>query len=157
MERLLTEVREPLFHHVMGIVREQATAEDVLQDSLYSICRKLPSLRDPRWFRAWCYRIATRNAVRRSKADRAWVAAGEESLAGLSAAEPDDTLDRDLMQTMLDAIDELPPASRLVVRMHYLDELSYSEIAEALEISAGTAKSRVAYGLSRLRLAASTR
>ena len=155
MERLLTAIREPLFHHIERIVREQATAEDVLQDTLYTICRKLPSLREPLWFRAWCYRIATRHAVRRSKAERFWTSAeGDETLAFISPNAEDDAVDSELATRMIDAIDDLPPASALVLRLHYVDELSYREIAEALEISPGTVKSRCAYGLSKLRLAA---
>ena len=38
-----------------------------------------------------------------------------------------------------------------MVRMHYLDEMTYVEIAEALELSVGTVKSRLAYGLALLR------
>jgi RNA polymerase sigma-70 factor (ECF subfamily) len=45
----------------------------------------------------------------------------------------------------------LPPASQVVLRMHYLDAMTYTEIAEALEISIGTVKSRLAYGLRALR------
>jgi DNA-directed RNA polymerase specialized sigma24 family protein len=37
--------------------------------------------------------------------------------------------------------------------MHYLDELTYPEIAEALEISVGTVKSRLACGLAAMRKA----
>ena len=156
MERLLTEIREPLFHHIERIVRENATAEDVLQDTLYTICRKLGSLREPLWFRAWCYRIATRQAIRRSRAERFWsVAEGDDALALMSVDGRED-VDAELGEQMMAAIDDLPPASALVLRLHYIDGLSYSEIAEALEIAPGTVKSRASYGLSKLRLAAAS-
>ena len=151
MERLLTAIREPLFHHIMGIVREHATAEDVLQDTLYTICRKVSSLRDPRWFRAWCYRIATRAAVRRSKAERFWLLADrDESLTGLASQDSVEHVDL-TPEEAISAIRALSPASQLVLRMHYVDGLSYREVAEALELSPGTVKSRVAYGLATLR------
>jgi RNA polymerase sigma factor (sigma-70 family) len=47
----------------------------------------------------------------------------------------------------------VPTLSRIVIQMHYLQELSQQEIAEALEIPLGTVKSRIAYGLSALRRA----
>jgi RNA polymerase sigma-70 factor (ECF subfamily) len=48
-------------------------------------------------------------------------------------------------------LESLPSSARAVVRMHYLDQLSLLEIAEALEIPVGTVKSRLAYGLRALR------
>jgi len=41
--------------------------------------------------------------------------------------------------------------------MHYLDGLTHFEIAEALELAGGTVKSRLAYGLARLRLELTSR
>ena len=48
-------------------------------------------------------------------------------------------------------VDELPPGSRAVIVLHYLEEMSLDEVAAVLEISPGTVKSRLAYGLARLR------
>jgi RNA polymerase sigma factor (sigma-70 family) len=52
---------------------------------------------------------------------------------------------------LLDWVDDLPPASRAVIVLHYLEEMSLQEVAAVLEILPGTAKSRLAYGLARLR------
>jgi RNA polymerase sigma-70 factor (ECF subfamily) len=52
---------------------------------------------------------------------------------------------------LLDWIDDLPPASRAVIALHYLEEMSLDEVAAVLEIPPGTVKSRLAYGLARLR------
>jgi DNA-directed RNA polymerase specialized sigma24 family protein len=41
--------------------------------------------------------------------------------------------------------------------MHYLDRLTHFEIAEALELAVGTVKSRLVYGLARLRLELASR
>jgi len=45
----------------------------------------------------------------------------------------------------------LSPASRAVIGLYYLHELSLEEVAAVLEIPVGTVKSRLAYGLSQLR------
>ena len=45
----------------------------------------------------------------------------------------------------------LPPASQFVIRLHYFEGFTHTKVAEALEISVGTVKSRLAYGLSSLR------
>jgi RNA polymerase sigma-70 factor (ECF subfamily) len=134
------------------LVDDRDIAEDVLQDTLYTIARRLPTLRDPQWFRAWAYRIATRHAVRRSRRETFWrTAERDETLAAIEATELPSRYDAEIHELLRTSISELPPASQLVVRMHYLDELSYAEIAEALEIPLGTVKSRIAYGIRSLR------
>jgi RNA polymerase sigma-70 factor (ECF subfamily) len=152
LDQLLRALQEPLFRHVHAIVADPHTAEDVLQEALLTVCRKLRTLRDPRWFRAWAYRIATRLAVRRSKREHRWSdALRDDALAALPAAEPEPRFDAELVAALPSALSAVSPASQLVLRMHYLDELTCPEIAEALEISVGTVKSRLAYGLAALR------
>jgi RNA polymerase sigma-70 factor (ECF subfamily) len=149
---VLGSIRDALFAHIVRLVDDRDIAEDVLQETLYTIARRLPTLRDPQWFRAWVYRIATRHAVRRSRREKFWIAAErEETLATVEATELTALYEAELHQLLRNSISELPPASQLIVRMHYLDELSYAEIAEALEIPLGTVKSRVAYGITSLR------
>lgn len=152
LDQLLRALQEPLYRHVHTIVADPHTAEDVLQEALLTVCRKLRTLRDPRWFRAWAYRIATRLAVRRAKREHRWTdTLRDDELATLPAAEPEPRFDPDLIAALPSALSSVSPASQLVLRMHYLDELTYPEIAEALEISVGTVKSRLAYGLAAMR------
>ncbi len=153
LDRVLRSVQEPLFHHIRLIVRDDALAEDVLQDALWLVARKLATLRDPRWFRPWAYRIATREAVRRSRAERAWRASlADDEVAGLAEPPVDEPVfSSELLAALPAHLDALSPASALVVRLHYLEQLTFVEIAEALEIPVGTVKSRLAYGLAALR------
>lgn len=116
------------------------------------IARKLPSLRDARWMRAWAYRIATREAVHRTRAEKRW----NEALRGddlnlLPAESQDEQFDGELLAQIRSRLDSLSPASQVVLRMHYLDGFTHVEIAEALEVAEGTVKSRLAYGLAALR------
>jgi RNA polymerase sigma-70 factor, ECF subfamily len=141
---------------VRAIVRDDEAAGDVLQDVLLTVCRKLPALRDPRWLRAWAYRIATRAAVRRSHQERRWADAlrgddATEAIDGAAEVGVEAPFDAELVAKVPVLLDALSPAARTVVRLHYLDELSLVEIAEALEVPLGTVKSRLAYGLVALR------
>lgn len=143
-------MQEPLFRHARAIVRDEDAARDVLQESLFAIARRLTSLRDPQWFRAWAYRITTREAVRRARADRRWEPVDDATMATLVH----DRADEEPAESPfipLHHLEQLSPAAQVVVRMHYVDDLTLSEIAEALEISIGTVKSRLAYGLAELR------
>ena len=154
LDALLASVQEPLFAHISLIVGDTDDALDVLQDVLLVIARKLPALREPRWFRAWAYRVATREAIRRHRAHKVWRDAvrGEELDALPEGASGDDKpFDAELIAAIPGHVAELPPASGLVIRMHYLDGLSYEEIAEALDLAVGTVKSRLSYGRDLLR------
>jgi RNA polymerase sigma-70 factor (ECF subfamily) len=150
---VLKETQDRLHAHVLSMVGDGDEALDILQGVLLIIARKLPALRDPRWFRAWSYRIATREAVRRHRRDRVWrEALRDDALEMLEAGPTDDPhLDPVMVEALLESVDALPPASRLVVRLHYLDGLSYVEVAEALEIPVGTVRSRLNYARDVLR------
>lgn len=149
---MLSTIQEPLFHHIRIIIGDDHEAEDALQEILFTISRKLSTLRDPLWFRAWAYRVATRDAIRHSKRARNEPFTLDATELDDLAAQPiEEIFDADLVAGMSNAVDALSPASQVVVRMHYFDGMSHTEIAEALEISAGTVKSRLAYGLTALR------
>jgi RNA polymerase sigma-70 factor (ECF subfamily) len=138
-----------LLRHITAITGDSDTAADVLQETLMTICRKLGSLRDPRWFRAWAYRIATRQARRRMKDASRWVSLDDQGSESALLEESDvSTIDAEFLEQ---SIGELSAASQVVIRMHYLDDLTIAEISEALELAPGTVKSRLSYGLSLLR------
>jgi RNA polymerase sigma-70 factor (ECF subfamily) len=61
---------------------------------------------------------------------------------------PTDAIDPSEIENLLEGLSE---ASLVVLRMRYVDDLSYAEIAEALDIPLGTVKSRIAYGIRVLR------
>ncbi|HWK89067.1 MAG TPA: sigma-70 family RNA polymerase sigma factor [Longimicrobium sp.] len=156
LDRLLQGVQQPLYEHLRALLRDPDAAQDALQDALVIVCRKLGWLRDPRWFRAWAYRIATREALRRARRERRWTEAvrGDEWAESLPAPEPEPpAVDPEWLARVPDLLAGLSPASEVVLRMHYLEGFPYAEIAEALEIPLGTVKSRLAYGLAALRRA----
>ncbi|HEY5722632.1 MAG TPA: RNA polymerase sigma factor [Allosphingosinicella sp.] len=151
LEALLRDHQQPLYRHVRTITGDPDLAFDVLQSVLLIVVRRLAGLRDPRWFRAWAYRIATREAVRaiRRRSRDLMLFDGATALDNV----PDTTPEADpmLVRACADRLGALPPAAEITLRLHYLEEMSLVEIAEALEIPLGTVKSRLAYGLVRLR------
>ena len=126
---------------------EPADAEDVLQDVLFTICRRLRTLNDVRLFRPWAHRIAVRaawKAINRRRRERQ----REEpiDLDALAAAVPDPP-GGDLNVLL----QRVSPASRVVLTLHYLDGLTLEATAAELGVAPGTVKSRLAYGLKQLR------
>ena len=152
LECLLKAVQEPLYRYIVGLVGNQSLAEDILQEVLLQIYQKLRWLRDAELFRPWCFRIATRQAFRRLKRERRWTDLhGPESLEGIEANEEATTAEPQLLASLPKMLDQVSPASRAVLALHYQNQLSLDEVAAVLGISLGTTKSRLSYGLSTLR------
>lgn len=152
LEQLLRALEQPLLDHVRTIVSDQDVADDVLQETLLRVSRKLGSLREPEWIRAWAYRIATREAVRAAREARDPRREAVDDWHDFPAEEAGAAaISEDLLDELPARLDELPPRAQLVLRMRYLEQLSQREIAEALEIPIGTVKSRINYGLGILR------
>ena len=153
LDLLLRDHQAPLYRHACAIIGDPDLALDALQASLLIIARRLGTVRDPRWFRAWAYRITTREslrAARRRGRDRS-LFDGEVPVETLGAAAAGEGDAAELPPLWAERLAELPPGAQIVLRLHYLEEMRLAEIAEALEMPLGTVKSRLAYGLARLR------
>ena len=72
LDSLFRAVQSPLYRYLLRLLSDPSLAEDVLQDVFLLIYRKLRWLRDPRLFRCWAYRIASREAFRKLKKERRW-------------------------------------------------------------------------------------
>jgi RNA polymerase sigma-70 factor, ECF subfamily len=153
LDALLKRVQTPLFRYIQSLVTETALAEDVLQEVFLRMYRKLHWLREPELFRPWAYRIATNEAFRQLKRQRLWSErmGEEELLAQLPALPTHTSFAAEWAAQLPHMIAALSPASRAVIALYYLHELSLEEVAAVLEIPVGTVKSRLAYGLSQLR------
>ena len=134
----------------------RTAADDVLQEAFLQICRNIKWLRDPELFIPWVYRIASRACFKFLRQDRRFPKADDESMSVYdvaSVSQPELKLFCDLPELL----EKVSPASRAVLSLHYLQDVPIQEVAAILEIGVGTAKSRLAYGLSCLRRILSTK
>lgn len=153
LDRLLRSVQDPLFGYLVQITQDRHLAEDVLQETFLLIFRKLYWLREPSAFPAWAYRIASRQAFRALKRRRLLTSSGlDEEVAGGEEIEGNvEPLEPELTERIPGLLSQLSPASRAVISLHYLNEMTLAETADVLGLSTGTVKSRLAYGLRQLR------
>ena len=152
-DELLKSIQAALFQYIFRLVGEHGAAEDIMQEVFLIIYRKLRWLENPQLFRAWAYRIASRETFKRLKRERRWASLvyDEEVLDKIPARETTEIYEPELIEKLPTLVSNVSPASRAVLILHYLDEMPLSEVAEILDISLGTVKSRLAYGLARLR------
>lgn len=149
IERLLGSVQPSITRYVRALIGAQH-ADDVSQEVLVTIYRKLWMLSSPDLFRPWAFRIASRTAFRYLKTERRWPdhLRDDEALGEIAA--PDLTeIARDVDQLLQD--DRITPASRAVLALHFKEGVTLPEVAAVLDIPLGTVKSRLAYGLATLR------
>jgi RNA polymerase sigma-70 factor (ECF subfamily) len=153
----LLDALQPRLHgYLSRLIGDATLADDVFQDVCVAVCRTIRDLRDPALFAPWTYRIGHRLAVRALQRKRLWEPIVDERES--TAVPPDMQLDAEEMRVMLrDDVDRLPPASREIIALHYWAELTIEDAAAVLDVSPGTAKSRLAYALGKLRQTRSTR
>jgi RNA polymerase sigma-70 factor (ECF subfamily) len=149
LELLLRNV-QPALHRYLARIVTASSADDVLQEVLIILSRKLKWLDAPELFRPWAYRIASRAAFRHLKKEKRWSDRRNDEAVLDEIAAPAFTPLPELLPELLNS-GALSPASRAVLALHFQEELSLPEVAAILEIPLGTAKSRLAYGLAALR------
>jgi RNA polymerase sigma factor (sigma-70 family) len=131
------------------ILRDPEQAKDAVQNALVRAWRDLPTLRDPERFDAWLHRLLVRCCIdetRRSRRQRFDV-----ELTELSAA----TADHESALAARDALERgfrrLEPEQRALIVLHHYLDLPLPEVAFALRIPLGTAKSRLHRALQVMR------
>ena len=149
LEALLRRFYRPLRAFITPLVGS-SHAEDVLQEIALTIFQHLRYLRHPAAFRSWAFRLASRRAFRYLKREARWnhLETDPDVISSLPAPEP---LPEALEPGLLTTIEQVSPASRAVLVLHYQQHLSIGETALVLDIPVGTVKSRLAYGVSVLR------
>lgn len=132
------------------VLRDPDLARDAVQEALIRAWRDLQGLRDPDRFDAWLHRLtvnACLDLIRRRKRRVIEVELSPiDSLATPDAASV--LADRQMLDQ---ALAGLQPGHRAVVALHYLLGMPLPEVARALGIPLGTAKSRLHYALAAMR------
>jgi RNA polymerase sigma-70 factor (ECF subfamily) len=148
LEQLLHNAYAPLRRYITRLAGADL-ADDILQETSLQIFRKLPFLREPAVFRPWTFRIASRIAFSHIKHARRWQPLDDAPPEHLATLNP--TLGEPPDEAFLTLLDQVSPASRAVLLLHYQHDLSLEESAAILEIPTGTVKSRLHYGVTTLR------
>jgi RNA polymerase sigma-70 factor (ECF subfamily) len=148
LEQLLRSVQPSLQRFIAGIVGG-GDADDVLQDVLILVARKLSWLSEPRVFRAWAFRIASRAAFRHLRRRKRLAEEEIEDAILDDLAVPPGPSSEGLNELLNSHA--LSAASRAVLVLHFREEMPLADVAAVLEIPLGTVKSRLAFGLRALR------
>jgi RNA polymerase sigma-70 factor (ECF subfamily) len=142
-----------VYRFLVHLTRDVHRAEDLTQETFAAAWEKLATFQGRAALATWLHRIAYTKFIDARRAEGR--AAGlRERLPGptASSADPSDALTADdEARHLYRALDGLDTAERTVLVLHYLQGLSYREMAAVLDEPAGTVKWRTSEALSRLR------
>jgi RNA polymerase sigma-70 factor (ECF subfamily) len=146
----LVDVEAPAAYRLaLSITRSPAEAEDAVQDAFVQAWRRIDSLRDADRWSAWFRRLLVRCAVERARR-RHLVREVELELAlDVPRLEPSPPPAERL--ALVAALGRLDPADRAILSLRFFADLEMKDVADALGIPIGTAKSRLHRALERLR------
>jgi RNA polymerase sigma-70 factor (ECF subfamily) len=136
---VLRRYNRQLFRAVRAILRDDADAEDALQQAYISAFKHLAQFDGRAKLGTWLTRIAVNEAIGRARTRKRFrevkaILADEEG-SHVSTTTPEDSLTRRQLAALLEqAVDALPESYRMVIVLRDIEQLSTSEAAEVLEI-----------------------
>ena len=152
-EELVIRHRKAALLVAHTVTRNTYTAEDAVQDAFLCAWQRLDTLKDPAKFGGWVCRIAKYRAVNLAKRYRDYVPFDEAENFVDGTAEDitgyyNDQAERELL---LHCVDKLSEKIGTVIRLHYFEGLSVSDIAKRMRLAEGTVKSRLSAGREQIR------
>ena len=160
---LVTHYHGPVYNLILGMLGDTADAADAAQEVFLKAFKGIRHFRQGSSLKTWLYRIAIREALN----SRRWFkrhlqknvsidAEPEEGHApidveDLSATPFDQLASQEIQVAVQGALQQIPDVFRGAVILRDLEGLSYEEIAEVLDLSVGTVKSRILRGRRALK------
>ena len=165
-ESLVERYKGIVFARVVGQTGSFAGAEEIVQDAFVEAYLSLDALREPARFPSWLCGIASNVCRHKHRTSGREVAIDEGDRApSVNATHsegvvlslptdqlPDAVVEADEMATKVtEAIEELPEKYREAILLHYMEGLTYAEMANVLDIPESTVRGRLQVGRDQLR------
>lgn len=152
--RVLVETYQVQVYRLALRMCGESTADDVAQEAFLAAWRALPEFRGTCRFATWLYRLTTNAGIdylRREKRHGHTDDITELELPDDRPTPQDCAEQAETRRAVRRALSRLSAEHREVLLLRYMQELEYTEIAAALEVSEGTVKSRISRAKARLR------
>lgn len=163
-KEMVRKYRDRVFHVVYRIVGDEEEAEDVAQEVFIAVFKNIDSFRGDAKFSTWLFRIASNRAKNRVKylarrhrqshqdLDDTPESNIDANPVGGDTDRPDErAMGRELEDVVQRGLRELDEKYRDVVVLRDIEDLTYDEMAEALDVPEGTIKSRLYRARSKLK------
>ncbi len=160
---LVTHYSGPVYSLVAGMTSESCDAADITQDVFLKAFRGIRGFRRGSSLKTWLYRIAVREALNHRRwwwrHHRGQASIDAEPVEGHALLELEDesrtpfdeAAAHEVQEAVQHALRGMPEVFRSAVVLRDLEGMSYEEVAEVLDVSVGTVKSRILRGRRLLR------
>src|SRR5437899_5668902 len=160
---LVTHYHAPVYNLILGMLGDTSDAADGTQEVFLKAFRGIRKFRQGSSLKTWLYRIAIREALNQKRWFKRHLqknvsidAEPEEGQARFEIADACGTpfeqlAAHEIQDAVQGALQQVPEAFRSAVILRDLEGLSYEEVAEVLECSVGTVKSRILRGRRALK------
>ncbi len=153
-QQLTEKYKRPLQFHVRKMVKEPEQVEDLVQEAFIKAFKNLDSYNTNYAFSTWLYRITTNHTIdylRKKKLRTTSIDKPIKTREGEMSFElPDNKAETDRAiirkqrkKIITHAIENLPDKYRQVIEMRHIEELSYQEISDQLDLPLGTVKAHI--------------
>ncbi len=148
-EALVRQYQERVFALISRMTGDPDRVEDIAQEVFLKAFRSLKSFRGGSRFYTWLYRITVNTVLNTMRSQGRRQETSLDALGGLEVQadadmEPAEVTARlELARRVREAIDQLEEPYRVIIYLRELEDLSYEEIAEVVELPVGTVKSRL--------------
>lgn len=153
-QQLMEKYRRGLHFHIGKMLRDKNLLEDLIQEIYIKAFKNLANYNPEYAFSTWLYRIATNHTIDHLRKKKLRTYSIDEPLSTKDGdmqlelkdheASTDEPIERNERKVMVqEAIETLPEKYKKVIEMRHMQELSYQEIAEELDVPIGTVKAHI--------------
>jgi len=150
--------QDRLYNSIVRVVGHPDRARDVVQDAFIQAIENISRFDGKSQFFTWLYRIAFNRAMSMYRKHKSEVSlevarenAGDETMADAQDQPEDRVLQSELVEEVHQALEQLSAEHRAVIVLREIEGCEYEQMAEILEISLGTVRSRLHRARSEMR------
>jgi RNA polymerase sigma-70 factor (ECF subfamily) len=141
-----------LYRFALSLARSEADASDLTQQTFYVWATKGHGLRDVAKVKSWLFTTLYREVLRGRRRGERLTSMDTAPVEEVESTQlTPDAIEAADASLVMEALQEVDDAFRAPLTLFYLEDLSYQEIADALEIPIGTVMSRLSRGKNQLR------
>lgn len=127
-----------------SILKNEADAQDAVQEAIYNAYKKLETLKDKRKFKSWIYKIVTNTSFEILRNKKNYIDIEQENIVA-------EKIDIDTNLTLWKAVQGLEQPYRTTITLFYYEDMSIKEISEITGSKVDAIKKQLSRGRDKIK------